>query len=68
MRNQNYPGNLDEDCGFLVLSLKPGGSLLIGDNIKVTALPNARGRQVRLAIEAPRSVNIVRSELLERDQ
>ncbi|QDU81604.1 Carbon storage regulator [Polystyrenella longa] len=48
---------------MLVLSRKTGEKILIGDEIAVTIVrvgPN----NVRLGIEAPRSMNIVREELL----
>ena len=47
---------------MLVLSRKPGEKILIGDNITVTIVrigPNT----VRIGIEAPREMNIVREEL-----
>lgn len=47
---------------MLVLSRKTGEKILIGDEIAVTIVrvgPN----NVRLGIEAPRSMNIVREEL-----
>ena len=47
---------------MLVLSRKPGERILIGDNVTVTIVrigPN----NVRLGIEAPRQLNIVREEL-----
>lgn len=47
---------------MLVLSRKPGERILIGDNVAVTIVrigPNS----VRLGIEAPRDMNIVREEL-----
>lgn len=47
---------------MLVLSRKPGEKILIGDQIVVTIVrvgPNT----VRLGIEAPRDMNIVREEL-----
>jgi len=47
---------------MLVLSRKPGERVLIGDNVTVTVVrigPNT----VRLGIEAPRQVNILREEL-----
>jgi carbon storage regulator len=47
---------------MLVLSRKPGERILIGDNITVTVVrigPN----NVRLGIDAPRHLNIVREEL-----
>ncbi len=50
---------------MLVLSRKVGERVLIGDKIAVTVVrigPNA----VRLGIEAPKELNIVREELLER--
>jgi carbon storage regulator len=46
----------------LVLSRKIHQSILIGETIRVTMV-SIRGRQVRLAIEAPREVRIVREEL-----
>jgi len=47
---------------MLVLSRKPGERILIGEDIAVTVVrigPNT----VRLGIEAPRNMNIVRDEL-----
>ena len=47
---------------MLVLSRKPGERILIGENVTVTIVrigPN----NVRLGIDAPRQVNIVREEL-----
>ena len=47
---------------MLILQRKEGESLLIGDEVEVTVLSVEAGR-VRLAIQAPRSVTILRSEL-----
>ena len=50
---------------MLVLSRKPGERILIGDNVAVTIVrigPNT----VRLGIDAPRDLNIVREELCQR--
>ncbi|MCA9076033.1 MAG: carbon storage regulator [Planctomycetaceae bacterium] len=47
---------------MLVLSRKPGERIMIGDEIAVTIVrigPNS----VRIGIEAPRDMNIVREEL-----
>jgi carbon storage regulator len=47
---------------MLVLSRKPGEKILIGDNVTITIVrigPNT----VRLGIDAPRDMNIVREEL-----
>ena len=52
---------------MLVLSRKPGERILIGDNVTVTIVrigPN----NVRLGIDAPRDMNIVREELLLNPQ
>jgi carbon storage regulator len=50
---------------MLVLSRKESESLLIGKDIKIAVLGYERG-QVRIGIEAPKTTNIIRSELLER--
>lgn len=50
---------------MLVLSRKPGERILIGDDVAVTIVrigPNT----VRLGIDAPREMNIVREELCQR--
>ena len=47
---------------MLILQRKEGDSLFIGDEIRVTVVSVDSGR-VRLAIEAPRSLPILRSEL-----
>lgn len=47
---------------MLVLSRKPGERIMIGDEVTVTIVrigPN----NVRIGIEAPRTMNIVREEL-----
>lgn len=51
---------------MLVLSRKTGQSIQIDDDIFVT-VSEVRGGRVRLSIDAPRSVRIVRKEVLERD-
>lgn len=48
----------------LVLTRKPGQSVVIGDGIIVT-VAEIRGDQVRLAIVADRSVPVHRSEVLD---
>lgn len=50
---------------MLVLSRKPGESVLIGAGITIT-VREIRGGKVRLAIEAPGDVLILREELAER--
>ncbi len=50
---------------MLVLSRKPGEKILIGEDVVITIVrigPNT----CRIGIEAPRSMNIVREELIEQ--
>jgi carbon storage regulator len=49
---------------MLVLSRKVEERIIIDDNITITVL-SIRGNHVRLGIEAPLEVNVVRQELLE---
>ena len=48
---------------MLILQRKPGESLVIGNDITVSIVSVENGR-VQLAIDAPREVPILRSELL----
>lgn len=51
---------------MLVLTRKPGEVINIGPNIKITTIrigPNS----VRLGIDAPQHLNVVRAELLNND-
>jgi carbon storage regulator len=47
---------------MLVLSRKPGEKIHIGSGITIT-VTEVRGNKVRLGIEAPRDIPIVRAEL-----
>jgi len=47
---------------MLVLSRKQNQEIIIGDNIKITVV-KMKGNTVRLGIEAPREVNVLRGEL-----
>jgi carbon storage regulator len=49
---------------MLVLSRKPLQSIMIGSDIKITIVRLERN-QVRIGIEAPRDVTILRDELIE---
>jgi carbon storage regulator len=49
----------------LVLTRKINETIIIGENIRVT-IRAVHGREVRLAIEAPQEVTIVREELGRR--
>ncbi len=50
---------------MLVLTRKPGETVQIGNDIVITVLRTARGA-IRLGIEAPLSVPILRGELRDR--
>lgn len=50
---------------MLILTRRIGESVMIGDDITVTVLRIA-GSQVRLGIDAPRSVSVQREEIAER--
>ena len=52
---------------MLVLSRKTNERILIGDSIRIHVV-SVRGNVVRLGIEAPRDVTILREELLDEDQ
>jgi len=52
---------------MLVLSRKPGESIQIGENVTVKVVQR-KGNRVRLAIDAPGDLEILRGELVERRQ
>jgi carbon storage regulator len=48
---------------MLVLTLKPGASVFVGDNVRVTIVRLKDGSAV-VGFEGPREVDFIRSELL----
>lgn len=52
---------------MLVLGRKPGEYVVIGDNIKVKVVKSDNG-DLRLAIDAPKDVEITRGEVWEQKQ
>ena len=50
----------------LLLTRKVMETIIIGDDIKITIV-ELRDRQVKIDIDAPRDINIVRGELLDQD-
>ena len=50
---------------MLVLSRKPGESVIIGGNITVTVI-QAKGDRVRIGIDAPKEVPVHRDEVFQR--
>lgn len=49
---------------MLILRRRTGETLLIGEEIKITVLDTSDGA-VRLAIDAPREIHILRGELVQ---
>lgn len=52
---------------MLILTRRIGETLIIGNNVKVTVL-GIRGHQVRLGIDAPKTVDVHREEIFQRIQ
>lgn len=50
---------------MLILSRKAGDAILIGDGIRIVVLESDR-RGVRIGIEAPADVTILREEIVEQ--
>lgn len=50
---------------MLVVGRKPGEYIMIGENIKVKVIKGSSG-DLRLAIDAPRDIPVVRGELYEK--
>ena len=48
---------------MLVLTRKPGERIVIDDRITVTVL-EVQGNQIRLGIEAPKEIPVMREELI----
>ena len=50
---------------MLILTRRPGETLIISDNIRVTVL-DVSGNQIRIGVTAPREVPVHREEVAER--
>jgi carbon storage regulator len=52
---------------MLILTRRPGESIHVGDDIEISVL-EIRGNQVRLGINAPTDVLVLRSELIDQNR
>ena len=50
---------------MLILTRKIGESILVGDNIRLVVL-EIRGKQIRLGIDAPPDIVVLREEIAQR--
>jgi carbon storage regulator len=50
---------------MLILTRRIGETLIVGDDVKITVLA-VRGNQVRIGIDAPKDVEVLREELVGR--
>ncbi len=52
---------------MLILTRRPGESLFLGDEIKITIL-GVQGKQIKLGLEAPKTMTVYREEVYNRVQ
>ena len=50
---------------MLILTRRPTQTVTIGNDITVTVL-EIRGRQVRIGVDAPREIAVLREEIVEK--
>ena len=52
---------------MLILTRKPGETLILGDEITITVL-GVKGNQVRLGINAPKELSVHRQEVYDKNK
>ncbi|MFC0180488.1 carbon storage regulator CsrA [Thorsellia kenyensis] len=52
---------------MLILTRRIGETLIIGDDVKITVL-DVKGNQIRIGIDAPKSLSVHREEIYQRIQ
>jgi len=67
LKTSTTESSIKTENHMLILSRRPGESLIIGDNVTINVL-GIQGNQVRLGIEAPREVTVHREEIYARIQ
>lgn len=50
---------------MLILTRRISESIIIGDDVKITVL-GVKGNQVRLGVDAPKTISVHREEIYER--
>ena len=52
---------------MLILTRRPGETLMVGDDVTVTVL-EVKGNQVRIGVNAPKEIAVHRKEIYQRIQ
>ncbi|WP_274968608.1 carbon storage regulator CsrA [Succinimonas amylolytica] len=50
---------------MLILTRRQGESIIVGDNVRITVI-SVKGNQVRIGVEAPKTVSVQREEIAAR--
>lgn len=53
---------------MLVLTRKPGESILVGDDIQITFLGHSQNKSIRIGVLAPAEISVDREEVRRRKE